>query len=109
MKPRRSSYLDRKDPAPNKEHDVPRPLPTATADFSQLAEAEFRYARAAYTGRDDAPTHEELDQFIAASALGDVLQALGGGPKVSMLPRASGRRLMLSSPPPRARAFRVAV
>lgn len=58
----------------------------------RVAEAEYRYAAAAYTGRDDEPTAAELAQFAIATELDRAFAALRGPPR-SLLPRPVGREL----------------
>jgi hypothetical protein len=59
---------------------------------ARVAEAEYRYASAAYTGRDDEPSVPELAQFAVATELERVFAALRGPPR-SLLPRPVGREL----------------
>jgi hypothetical protein len=57
-----------------------------------VADAEYRYAAAAYTGRDDAPTQEQLAAFALATELERLFGVLRGPPR-SLLPRPVGREL----------------
>jgi hypothetical protein len=75
-----------------KEHDVPSPLHPLLPQPERIAEAEYRYAAAAYTGRDHEPSAEDLARFAIATELTRAFAVLRGPPR-SLLPRPVGREL----------------
>jgi hypothetical protein len=95
--------LGRNDFGPKRtEHEVHYGVPSPPTQSNNspdpsVLEAEYRYARAAYTGTDEAaPSAAELAHFLIATELQLALTTLRG-PRRSMLPRSGPRPVALRS------------